>query len=338
MSQERFNFNFGIIGAGLMAQRRAESLTFFPNTKLVCVADIEANQAKKLAEKYNCKWTSNPKELLKDDNINCIIICTVNNKLAAYAKQAVINGKNILVEKPAAIKIRDIDNLVSISEKKKVVVKVGFNHRFFPAIQKALELFKSGIIGELMFIKSTYGQKGRIGFEKEWRTNKKISGGGELIDQGVHIIDLCRLFMGEIIKVQALTKTLFWKIKVDDNDFLILQNKLGKVAFINVSSSLWRNTFVFELYGTKGIVEVSGIRSHYGPPKLKLLTKNEKKSKKVGVFQFDEQIVSFSDEDLSWRYEMKNFLNALLGKEKINGNLEDAQQALKIVFGVYDNK
>ena len=327
---------FGIIGAGLMGRRRAESLISFPDVELVSVADVDESKAKKLSENYKCKFTKNYADILKNKEINCIIVSTVNNVLAKISKEALENGKHVFVEKPVSVNTKDVEELIKISESKKLVVKVGFNHRFFPHIQKAKELLNNGEIGDLMFLKATYGQKSRIGFENEWRVKKEISGGGQLIDQGAHIIDLCRFFMGDIKEARGEITRLFWDIEVDDNDFFILKNEKGNVAFVHTSSSLWENTFHLYLYGKKGIIKISGIRSHYGNPKLTLLRRNEDKSRVEGVYQFDEESINFPNEDLSYVDEIGNFKRAISGKGKVEGNLHDAKEELKLISSLYD--
>ncbi len=326
---------FGIIGAGLMGNRRAESLSSLSEAEIISIADIDEDKAKNLAEKYSCNYSKNYKDIFNDKNINCVIVSVINNQLAKITKEALEKNKHVLVEKPVAISLKEIEELITLSNQKNLIVKAGFNHRFFPTIKKAKELFDKEEIGELLFIKATYGQKGRIGFEKEWRAKKEIAGGGELIDQGVHIIDLCRLFMGDIKKVYGITPTLFWNINVDDNDFLILKSNKEKIAFVHTSSSLWRNTFIFEIHGTRGILEINGLRDRYGIPKLKILKRNEEKSKEVGVYQFNEEEIIFPDEDVSWTEEMKNFINAVKRNEEVYGSLEDAKKVLKTVFEVY---
>jgi len=195
----------------------------------------------------------------------------------------------------------------------------------------------SGAIGKIMFLKATYGQKGRIGFENEWRARKAM-GGGELLDQGVHVIDLCRQFLGDFdkksIKGEALR--LFWQGDVDDNAFVVLRSVEGVPAFLHVSSSLWRNTFSFEIQGTLGRAEIHGIRGHYGAPRLTLLTRNEAKSAKIGVYQFDEQVFEFPDEDITWEREMQSFVASVRDGAPVDGTPEDAAKVLEVIFAVYE--
>src|SRR5205814_4241905 len=113
-------------------------------------------------------------------------------------------------------------------------VRVGFNHRYHPALRKAREIVDAGALGPLMFVRARYGHGGRIGYEREWRANPQISGGGELIDQGVHVIDLARWFLGEFRTADGVATTYFWKLPVVDNAFLMLRNVGVAIAVLTV--------------------------------------------------------------------------------------------------------
>src|SRR5262249_55544410 len=149
-----------------------------------------------------------------------VMIATVNASLAPLALQAVQHGKHVLVEKPAAIRVKELEQLEALAQKQGALVRVGYNHRYHPACLKALEIFRTGALGPILFVRGRYGQGGRVGYDKEWRADPKLSGGGELIDQGVHLIDLAGLFLGEFTQVDGHVATYFWKMPVDDNAFL----------------------------------------------------------------------------------------------------------------------
>src|SRR5262249_24030873 len=141
-------------------------------------------------------------------------------------------------------------------------------HRYHPAVRKARELIEAGAVGELMFLRGRYGHGGRIGYHKEWRSNPSISGGGELIDQGVHLIDLSRWFLGDFEKISGIAQTFYWQMPVDDNSFLLLQTGDQKTAFLHCSCTEWKNLFSFELYGRSGKLHIEGLGGSYGPEKL----------------------------------------------------------------------
>ena len=187
---------FGFIGCGLIANKRAR----FINKKDIFVCfDSNLDNSKKFSEYYNCKIAKNINEILNFKDLNAVIISTYHNSLASFAIKAFKKKINVLVEKPVGKDLNQIEKLYSIVKKsnKNNIVQVGYNHRYHPAIIKILDLLKNKKkTGEIMYIRCRYGHGGRLNYEKEWRANKKISGGGELIDQGSHIIDLSRLLLG----------------------------------------------------------------------------------------------------------------------------------------------
>lgn len=332
---------FGIIGAGLMGKRRALSIMAAPGTKILLVADTSLEKAQALAQQCDCDATTDADALVARADIDCVIVCTTTEHLAKYTIAALAHGKHVLVEKPLAMRLDDARAVVAAAERAAgKIVKVGFNHRYLPTIMKAVELYAggNGAIGKLMFIKATYGQKGRIGYEKEWRAFT-AHGGGELLDQGVHVLDLCARFMGPLDPetTRGIAERLFWGGDADDNAFFVVKNAAGVPASIHVSSSLWRNTFRFEMQGTLGRIEIEGIRSHYGAPKLTLLTRNEQKSVDVGVYQFDEQAFTFPDEDTTWTREMESFLASVRSGAPVDGSPREALEALEVVFALHAN-
>ena len=342
---------FGIIGAGLMGKRRAASIAAAGHI-VSCVADAKEELAHTLAAQYSqngCKVVSSD-EVAKQD-VDCVVVCTTTPHLVKYTTDAINHKKHVLVEKPLAMRLSDAKKIAALANeasKSGIVIKVGFNHRYLPTIVKAKELVGSGVIGDILFIKATYGQKGRIGYENEWRARKEF-GGGELLDQGVHILDLCSQFVGVLdpSSVKGTVSRLFWGGDADDNAFFCVNSKdkfgsnntTGPIhvpVHVHVSSSLWRNTFNFEIQGTLGRIEISGIRSHYGSPKLVLLTRNEQKSKEVGVYQFDEQVFTFPDEDMTWNAEIASFLSSVQHKSDVDGTAQDAHDVLSVIFSLYE--
>src|SRR5205085_3415763 len=156
----------------------------------------------------------------------------------------------------------------SLAGKHGVQVRVGYNHRYHPAFLKLREIVDSGALGPLMFVRARYGQGGRIGYDKEWRADPKLSGGGELIDQGIHLIDLAGWFLGEFARVEGHAATYFWKMPVDDNAFLSLRTAQGQTAWLHVSCTEWKNLFSLELYGRNAKIAIDGLGGSYGPEKL----------------------------------------------------------------------
>src|SRR4030095_2902959 len=155
--------------------------------------------------------------------------------LAKVTAAAIAAGKHVLVEKPAARHVDELRELQAAGDRKGVRVHVGFNHRYHRAFQKAREIVDSGALGPLMFLRARYGHGGRVGYEQEWRAQPDLSGGGELIDQGVHLIDLARWFLGDFTEIHGTAHTYYWNMPVDDNGFLLLKTAKQQVAFLHAS-------------------------------------------------------------------------------------------------------
>ena len=215
----------GIIGAGLIGEKRGLVIKQSRSDEVKWVIDINKDRAKRLAKKVGGQVDNDWRKVLNDPEVKLVVVATTHNWLAKISLAALKAGKHVLCEKPLGIALTEVKKCVDLAKKNKLVYKAGYNHRFHPALLKAKKLFDRGVIGELMYIKADYGHGGRPGYEKEWRMDKKISGGGELIDQGAHLLDLAGWFMGKIEKIEAEKITGFWPIKVEDNIFIILKNR-----------------------------------------------------------------------------------------------------------------
>ncbi|MCX7010656.1 MAG: Gfo/Idh/MocA family oxidoreductase, partial [Kiritimatiellaeota bacterium] len=221
--------NIGIVGCGLIGNKRAAALA---GARLVACADIAQDCATTLAQKHpGATATNDWYELVTRPDLDVIIVATTNNLLAEIACAALQHGKHVLMEKPAARNVVELDRVIAAAQKSHKLVRVGFNHRYHPALHKAHDLLESGVLGPMMFVRGRYGHGGRLGYEKEWRANPALSGGGELMDQGVHLIDLARWFLGDFTQVAGHATTYFWKMSVDDNAFLTLRTAGGQTAF-----------------------------------------------------------------------------------------------------------
>jgi len=322
--------NVGIIGCGIIGHKRAASLG---NNKLVAVADIDITKAMSISNNYIDVFTyTDYKILLERKEIDIVIVSTTNNNLAQITLDAVNAGKHVLVEKPGAIKYKEFDPIIAASLKNDVKVKVGYNLRYHPAIQKAIRIARSGELGELMFVRGRYGHGGRLGYEKEWRADKSISGGGELIDQGVHLIDLSMAILGNLSVSSSTIKTYFWNMPVDDNAFINLVNSEGKTAWLHVSCTEWKNTFCLEIYGKKGKLQVDGLGGSYGTEKLT----HYEMSANMGLPKITTW--EYISPDSSFKSEFEDFVSSLKPYSKLDEYLRDTQEILKIVEEIYDNR
>jgi predicted dehydrogenase len=276
------------------------------------------------------KTVTDFKTAVADPQVDAVIVATINSTLAEVSAAAIHAGKHVIVEKPAGISVQQIDELIVLEKKYGVCVRVGFNHRFHPAFIKAREIFASGVMGELMFIRARYGHGGRIGYDKEWRADPKLSGGGELIDQGIHLIDLAGWFLGEFKQVDGHAATYFWKMPVDDNAFLSLRTAKNQTAWLHVSCTEWKNLFSFEIYGRHTKLAIEGLGGSYGVEKLF----HYQMRPEMGIP--GTRVYEFPGADESWKIEMTKFEEDVQSKRTPDAGLAEARGALQIVDTIYE--
>lgn len=321
--------NVGIIGAGYIGAKRAEVIRHLQKDRIVSVFDIDANKSLALAKKFGASVADSSSDIFKDKKIDTVIIATISSASAHLCLEAIRNKKNVLCEKPLGINYEEARKVFLAAKKNGVILKGGFNHRFQGAIKKAHDLVKSGAIGELMYMRAVYGHGGRKGYDLEWRMDKKLSGGGELLDQGVHILDLFRWFMGEFKEGVAFCENMFWKkTKLEDNAFCTLRTSNGKVAQMHVSITQWKNKFTIDVFGKKGYISIEGKGGSYGQEKLII-----GRRKKLGARPVEEEFLY--DQDISWEEEWKNFRQAIAKNIEPIGSGYDGMMANKLVAGLY---
>lgn len=317
-----------IVGCGLIGQTRAKALA---SARLTACADVKRDRAEALARTASDATASDDwRAVIDRADVDIVVIATTNDVLAEVARFAVGAGKHVLVEKPAARSVAEIDTVIEAAARCRRLVRVGFNHRYHPALLKARELFEAGALGELMFVRGRYGHGGRVGYEKEWRADPALAGGGELIDQGVHLIDLSRWFLGDFTTVNGFAHTYFWQMPVDDNAFMTLRTPREQTAFLHVSCTEWKNLFSFEIYGKHAKLHVEGLGGSYGVERLafyKML---------LEMGPPETTIWEYPRGDRSWALEFEEFLEDIRLDREPAANLTDARAALQIVEAIYE--
>ena len=316
-----------IVGCGLVGQKRLNQL---PKGSVTVACDLDLARAQKLAaQSPGCRAVSSIDEAVASPDVDAVMISTINSSLAPLALAAVRAGKHVLVEKPAAIRVSELDEIEQAAKATGALVRVGYNHRYHPACLKLLEIVRSGELGPLMFLRARYGQGGRVGYDREWRADPKLAGGGELIDQGVHLIDLSGMLLGEFTEVSGHVATFFWDMPVDDNAFLSLRTATGQTAWLHASCSEWKNGFSLELYGRHGKLHWEGLGGSYGVERLH----HYKMLPEMGPP--DTVIYEFPRGDASWKIEMDEFFRDIAEKRTPVPGLLEAKRALQVVEKIY---
>jgi predicted dehydrogenase len=320
-----------IIGCGLIGAKRAAALA--PDDELLACYDVDERAARGLSQRYGATACANVEELLAT-RPDVVLVATVHDQLAGLTERALQAGAHVLVEKPAGVSSAQIDRLIECQRASGHLVKVGFNHRFYPGIARAAAEVHGGDHGELMHLRARYGHGGRAGYEREWRAEPARSGGGELVDQGMHLLDLSHWLAGPLELHSALLRTHFWDTEVEDNAALILgeaRSRTGPWATLLVSWTEWKNLFSLEIYCRTAKIQVDGLVRSYGPQRLRIF----KMGPELGPPEVEE--ISYPDEDRSWEREWESFGGAIAaGRERLlNGGLDDARYAWGQVEAAY---
>jgi predicted dehydrogenase len=310
----------GIVGCGLIGRKRAEALA--ADDELVATYDI--------AQAFGPAVGSLDALLAHEPDV--VVVATTHDTLAELSIAALEAGAHVLVEKPAGIGTAQVEAVRAAAARAGRLVKVGFNHRFHPGLMRAVEEAHSGAHGEILHLRARYGHGGRPGYDREWRADPARSGGGELIDQGMHLLDLSHWLLGPLPLHSALTRTAYWDMPVEDNAVVLLgERRDGPWASLHVSWTEWKNLFSLELYCRTAKLQVDGLVRSYGAQRLtRYLMKPE-------LGPPDVDVIDYPAQDGSWEAEWRHF-KAVIERAEPNsllGDLESAAYAWACVEAAY---
>ena len=318
----------GIAGCGLIGARRAGSLG---DDRVVGCYDIAPSAAERLAGEHGAEACRSFGELL-ELHPDVVVVATVHSALSPLACEALTAGTHVLVEKPAGVSLGDVEAIQAAAQQARRLVKVGFNHRFFPGIARAVSEAQSGMYGAVMFARGRYGHGGRLGYEREWRADPARSGGGEIVDQGMHMLDLCHWLLGPLPLACSLLRSHFWDAPVDDNAVLILGERGGvgnrsPWALLHVSWTEWKNMFSLEIFCERAKLMVDGLTRSYGAQELRIY----RMKPELGPPAVES--VKYPDVDVSWEHEWQHFAGVVRrgGGPPLLGDLESAAYGWRCV-------
>jgi predicted dehydrogenase len=324
-------FQIAVVGCGLVGRKRIVALP--NNCALKYVIDVvteTANFASSLID-YPVIVAPSLKAILDDPQVDIVIIATPHKDLVPTAMQAVEHGKHVLIEKPGSLNFSEISALQRMVLENDVKVHVGFNHRFHPALAKAKKIIESNRYGALLWIRGRYGHGGRLGYEKEWRAKRAVSGGGELVDQGSHLIDLTRYLAGDVTMAFSDIQTSYWNMEVEDNAYIALRPLSGGMAWLHASWTEWKNTFSFEIALRTAKIDISGLGGSYGIETLTLYEMHPEMGPPLSSTQ------QWSQSDDSWKLELDDFICSIKDEKyvPVGTTLNDAVEVWKIIAEAY---
>jgi len=318
----------GIVGCGLMGRKRAAALG---EDRVVAVCDVDPERARDLAAATGAEVAAGIDGVLERAP-DVVIVATSHDALAESACRALAAAAHVLVEKPAGRTVAEVDAIAAAAAAAGRLVKVGFNHRFHPGIARAITEAREGRHGELMYMRARYGHGGRPGYDREWRADPIVSGGGELLDQGMHLLDLSHWLLGPLPLHSALLRTSYWDMPVEDNAVLLLgaSDRSSPWSTFHVSWSEWRNEFGLEIYTRRTKLAVSGLAGSYGPQSLRIWRMRPEMGRP------DLEQIDYPAADASWSQEWQHFREAIgAGGGELLGDLESARYGLTCAWEAY---
>lgn len=319
-----------IIGAGLQCRRRAPVIAASREDRLVAIASKDLADAEAMARQFGCEAVPTWREAVTRDDVDAVIVCTPPHVHAEISITALKAGKHVLCEKPLSRTVDEARVMMDAARAAKRTLKCGFNHRHHPAIWEAKRLLDSGAFGRPIFARCRYGYVGRPGFEKEWRADPKQAAGGQFLEQGTHVFDLFRWFLGEPTEVACMTsRSYFSSQPLDDNGMSILRMRSGATASLHSSMTNWKNLFSFEIFGEDGYAQVEGLGASYGVETLSI-------GKRDFVAPFQDHVIQYRAGDTSWRDEWNEFVAAIREERAPLGDGHDGAEALRIALAAYE--
>ena len=322
----------GIIGMGKMGRIRADEIIKNPDTCLTAIYDISSERM----DRFDAKKCKSVDEIM-DEKLDVIFICTYNNVNSEYTIKALDKCKHVFCEKPPARTSLEVREVIEAEKRSGNVLKYGFNHRYHYSVMEAKKIVDSKMFGNLLWLRGVYGKAGGNQYERNWRNDKNLSGGGILIDQGIHMLDLMRHFSGEFVEVKSLVQTLYWNVPVEDNVFALMKTENGVAAILHSSATQWRHRFSLDMCFEDGYINLEGILSStrsYGDEIL-IIAKKQFEDSTFALGKPREERIFFDTDD-SWKLELEDFIDAIKNNKSIqHGKSSDALNVMETLEKIY---
>ncbi|OFW09489.1 MAG: hypothetical protein A3H96_03960 [Acidobacteria bacterium RIFCSPLOWO2_02_FULL_67_36] len=323
----------GIVGYGYMGEIRRQNINEHEALQLVGVAD--PSPVAKLPSDVPLFSTYGA---LLDAGVDLLFVCTPNHVTPDAVVDALDRGCHVFSEKPPGRNLGDIQRIVEADRRNPLAKLIfGFNHRYHPGITDAKSLIESGALGRILTVRGVYGKSGGVGFERSWRNQPEQGGGGILLDQGIHMLDLFRFFCGDFDEVVGFVGTTHWPIPVEDNAMVLLRNKAGQIAHLHSSATSWKHTFRLELGLERGYLVVSGLLSKTGSyGRETLLVGRRPQSGEASALGNPREELTYYDTDPSWSTQVDQFVGCILNDIPVTeSTANDALRVMEIVDAVY---
>ena len=322
----------GIIGYGVVGKRRREYIDLNPELQTCYVSDVNFENDGQFTD--GVKYFNDYRKIFAQD-VDVIFVSLPNYLSSKVTIMALDKGCHVFCEKPPAKTVEEVREVIGCNERNpNLKLKYGFNHRYHDSVRKARQIIDSGQLGDVVSFRGVYGKSSIIPFGSGWRSEKRFAGGGILLDQGIHMLDLIRYFSSDYEEIHSFVSNDYWNHDVEDNAFILMRNKAGQIASLHSTATQWQHRFRLEIILNQGLMELTGILSgskSYGSEKLKIIEKDEGES----VGSQEEKIFTFLN-DSSWKDEIDEFANCIVNDKPIeNGTSYDALKVMEMIREVY---
>jgi len=319
----------GIIGFGKMGQIRLEVIKKLDIFEVVSIYDPYSTKKNRL-------FVNSLDDLFDNKNIEIIFVCTPNYLNKKLTIESLKKEKHVFCEKPPGLNAKDIEDVIIAENKYKKTLMYGFNHRHHDSIQKIKQIVDKKEFGRILWMRGRYGKSVETDFYKNWRSKKEYSGGGILIDQGIHMLDIFLYLAGDFDKIQAAVSNLYWDLDIEDNVFAMLQNSKNKIAAsLHSTMTQWRNLFSLEVFFEKGYVVLNGLNTSSKSYGEEVLNIAKNRSLAPAAIWEEEENIHFKI-DNSWEKEIIEFNKSIIKNTKpIIGNSLEALQLMKVIDEIY---
>jgi predicted dehydrogenase len=330
---ESENLNIAIIGYGKMGRIRHQAVDEVGGAEVVAISDPSIGAALDTIPCFTHE------EILRHPGVDAIIVATPNFLNKELTIRSLKAGKHVFCEKPPCFTAADMEEIMLAEKNSGKKLMYGFNHRHHDSIMSMKEIIDRQEYGRILWMRGRYGKSVTPDYFNEWRAKKELAGGGILLDQGIHMLDLFLYFGGDFDRVKAEISNLYWKLEVEDNAFVILKNsQTGMVANLHSTMTQWRHLFSLEIFMEKGYMVLNGLITSSGSYGEEMLTIAKNRSTAPAATWRDEVTTKYTINN-SWRYEMEHFLNAVKTDTPVAiGNSADALKLMKIMDSIYAQK
>jgi predicted dehydrogenase len=324
--------NVGIAGYGVVGARRRQIIDRHPRLRVVAVSDVKFSGDE--APSDGTRHYADYRELIAREELDILFVCLPNYLAADATIRGLRRGVHVFCEKPPGRNLADIAAVRAVERgRPDLKLKYGFNHRYHDSVRDALHIVRSGRLGRVVNLNGVYGKSHVIPFEKGWRAERRFAGGGILLDQGIHMVDLMRLFAGDFVDVRSMISNGFWRHDVEDNAYALMRTKAGTVAVLHSSATLWRHRFQLDITLERGSLVLAGILTgskSYGAETLTVAhaAKNDSGDPR--------EVMTRYNLDLSWRDEIFEFAEAVLkNKTIVQGSSLEAFKTMELIYRIY---